>query len=116
MAIQVKRIYDPPEAGDGVRVLVDRIWPRGVSKQAAAVESWLKEVAPSTELRQWFGHDPARWKEFLARYRKELAGQPEAVDYLRGLSASGVVTLVYSARDTEHNNAVALALFLGNKR
>lgn len=106
--IKLKRAYEPPARGDGTRVLVDRIWPRGVSKGAAALDHWLKEVAPSTELRRWFGHDPARWTEFRRRYRSELAQHPEALAGLRRLARGGPLTLVYGARDTEHNEAVVL--------
>ena len=106
--IRLKRAYERPAPGDGMRVLVDRIWPRGLRKDAAAIDHWLKEVAPSTALRKWFGHDPARWEEFRRRYRAELADQPEALAALRGLAASGRLTLVYGARDPEHNQAVIL--------
>ena len=107
--VHTKRIYDPPSADDGQRILVDRIWPRGVSKQAAALTLWLKEVAPSTELRQWFGHDPARWQAFRQRYAAELDRNPDAVARLRELVKAGRVTLLYAAQDREHNQAVALA-------
>lgn len=109
--LKLKRAYEPAEAGDGRRVLVDRIWPRGVSKDEAHVDLWLKEVAPSTALRKWFGHDPARWSEFRERYFKELRANP-AVENLRQIMAAGPVTLVYGAKDTQHNQAVALAEFL----
>ena len=113
--IRVKRIYEPVEADDGQRVLVDRIWPRGISRDRAELDAWMPEVAPSTELRKWFGHDPARWDEFLARYRSEFADNPH-VDQLSSLVAAGPLTLLYSARDTENNQAVALASFLGQTR
>ena len=106
--IKVKRIYEPAELGDGFRVLVDRIWPRGVRKDEAAVDLWLKDVAPSTALRRWFGHDPGRWAEFRRRYRAELQERPDALALLRDKAAAGAVTLGYAARDPEHNNAVAL--------
>ncbi len=108
--VRVKRIYEPASAEDGYRVLVDRLWPRGVRKAEAHVDAWLKQLAPSTELRRWFGHDPARWDEFRERYRRELE-TPEARQALEDLArraAAGTVTLLYSARDTEHNQAVAL--------
>ncbi|MDF3213908.1 DUF488 domain-containing protein [Mesorhizobium sp. M7A.F.Ca.CA.001.09.2.1] len=110
--IAVKRIYEPPAAEDGQRVLVDRIWPRGVSKQDAALTLWLKDIAPSDELRKWFGHEPARWAEFQERYRAELDGNGAAVTQLRGLLGNGKVTLLYGAHDEAHNNAVALAGYL----
>ena len=107
--IQVKRIYDPPERKDGARVLVDRLWPRGVRKERAELTLWLKDIAPSDELRRWFGHDPARFAEFSRRYRAELTANSEAVDRLRDLMKAGPVTLLYAARDTEHNEARVLA-------
>lgn len=112
-AIQIKRVYEAPSDTDGQRVLVDRIWPRGVSKAEADLTLWLKEVAPTTALRQWFGHDPARWAEFRKRYRAELDANPEAVATLRALAAKGKLTLLYGAHDTEHNQAVVLAEYLG---
>lgn len=110
--IRVKRVYDPPDKDDGVRVLVDRLWPRGLRKENAALTLWLKEIAPSAELRTWFGHDPARWTEFTRRYRAELAQNNEAVARLAALSARGPVTLLYAAHDTAHNHAVVLAAYL----
>ena len=112
MDVRVKRVYAPPSADDGLRVLVDRIWPRGISKAAAAVDLWLKGVAPSTELRTWFGHDPERMAEFTARYRAELDANPAAAE-LRGLATDhDRITLVYSAHDERHNQAVVLAAYL----
>jgi uncharacterized protein YeaO (DUF488 family) len=110
--LMVKRIYEPPAADDGQRVLVDRIWPRGVSKEHAALALWLKDIAPSDGLRKWFGHEPARWEGFQARYGTELDGNGEAVAQLRGLLNKGKVTLLYGAHDEAHNNAVALARYL----
>ncbi|MCZ8542972.1 DUF488 domain-containing protein [Mesorhizobium qingshengii] len=110
--IAVKRVYAATEKADGQRVLVDRVWPRGVSKEHAALELWLKEVAPSAELRKWFGHKPERWAEFQKRYRAELDGNGEAVAQLRALLRDGKVTLLYGAHDEAHNNAVALAAYL----
>ncbi|TPK76260.1 DUF488 domain-containing protein [Mesorhizobium sp. B2-4-15] len=110
--IKVKRVYETPEPGDGQRVLVDRIWPRGVSKQDAALTQWLKDIAPSDDLRKWFGHEPARWEEFQKRYRAELDGNDQAVAELRALLGKGGVTLLYGAHDEAHNNAVALAGYL----
>jgi uncharacterized protein YeaO (DUF488 family) len=109
---KIKRIYDPPNGKDGARVLVDRLWPRGVRKEAAELALWLKDIAPSDELRRWFGHDPARFAEFSRRYRAELAANREAVDRLRDLMKDGPVTLLYAARDTEHNEARVLAEYL----
>jgi uncharacterized protein YeaO (DUF488 family) len=110
--IAVKRIYETPAAADGQRVLVDRIWPRGVRKQDAALTLWLKDIAPSDELRRWFGHEPVRWAEFQKRFRAELDGNGEAVEQLRALLGKGRVTLLYGAHDEAHNNAVALAAYL----
>ncbi len=107
--LRIKRAYDPPDVEDGARVLVDRLWPRGLSKERAALTLWLKEIAPSTALRKWFGHDPARWTEFRRRYRAELMDNEDAVARLGDLLKAGRVTLVYGAHDTEHNQAVALA-------
>jgi len=112
--LRLKRAYDPAEPGDGVRILVDRLWPRGVSKAKAALDDWMKEIAPSAELRKWFGHDPARWTEFQRRYRAELREQSEALAVIRDLARTRVVTLVYSAHDEQHNDAVVLqAVLLG---
>jgi len=110
--IAVKRIYEAPANADGQRVLVDRIWPRGVAKTDAALTLWLKDVAPSDELRKWFGHEPGRWVEFQKRYRAELERNGEAVAQLQGLLRDGKVTLLYGAHDAAHNNAVALAGYL----
>jgi len=112
MTIQIKRAYEPPAAGDGYRVLVDRIWPRGVSKEAARIDAWLKDLAPSAELRTWFGHDVERWEEFQERYWQELEEREAALEELAHRASDGRVTLVYAARDTEHNNAVALRTYL----
>ena len=106
--VRLKRVYEPPHADDGARILVDRLWPRGVSKAAASVDRWMKELAPSAELRQWFGHDPARWNEFRRRYAEEIRARPALLDELRALARDGVVTLVYAARDEAHNDAVVL--------
>ena len=106
--IQLKRVYEKPLRKDGVRILVDRLWPRGLTKERAAVNLWLKDVAPSSELRKWFGHDPAKWKEFQVRYRKELRQKKEALKLLKQKSEDRTVTLVYGARDEQHNEAVVL--------
>ncbi len=106
--LRLKRAYEPPSPDDGVRVLVDRLWPRGLRRADAAIHRWMKEIAPSTELRQWFGHDPQRWPEFQRRYAKELRQQTAALDELSELARHNTVTLVFGARDEEHNDAVAL--------
>ena len=108
MKFKLRRVYESPVADDGLRVLVDRIWPRGVAKEDLKFDLWMKEVAPSTELRKWFGHDPEKWKEFLVRYHRELDEQPELVEKLRSLARKGNVTLLYAAKDEAHNNAVGL--------
>jgi uncharacterized protein YeaO (DUF488 family) len=108
LQVQVKRAYEPAEPADGVRILVDRLWPRGVSKAKAALDDWMKEIAPSATLRQWFGHDPARWSEFKRRYRAELRQHADALDRIRGLAKDHTVTLVYGAQDEAHNDAVVL--------
>lgn len=110
--IHLKRVYDEPSKMDGLRILVDRLWPRGLTKERAAVDLWLKDVAPSTELRKWFGHDPAKWKEFQTRYRKELRESKNALDLLKEKCKEGIVTLVYGARDKEHNEALVLKTIL----
>lgn len=110
--IQIKRIYAVPTADEGARVLVDRLWPRGVSKEKANLDLWLREIAPSTELRKWFGHDPARWSEFQVRYRKELAANNEAVKTLKEYAKKGNLTLLYGARDELHNEARVILEFL----
>jgi len=106
--VRLKRVYDPADAADGTRVLVDRIWPRGLKKADARIDRWLKELAPSTELRRWFGHDPDRWPEFRRRYRAELAERPETLAELETAVRAGPVTLLFAAKDRERNNAVAL--------
>ena len=111
-SIRLKRAYDRPAAGDGKRVLIDRLWPRGIKKADAAIDEWMKELAPSTALRKWFGHDPARWHEFRRRYLKELQQQSEQIDRLRTLARQGPITLVFSARDEAHNDAVVLRDFM----
>ncbi len=110
LIVGLKRVYDEPEPGDGTRVLVDRLWPRGLSKERAHVDIWLKEIAPSSELRRWFGHAPEKFLEFRRRYEAELASEAgqAALTKLRGLANQGPVTLVFAAHDTEHANAVVL--------
>ncbi|NLV23945.1 MAG: DUF488 domain-containing protein [Deltaproteobacteria bacterium] len=108
MGIRLKRAYEKPDPEDGCRVLVDRIWPRGVKKEELRVDFWMKEIAPSTELRRWFGHDPSKWDEFRQRYFLELEGLKESVESLRNRARQGPLTLVYGAADEKHNNAAAL--------
>jgi uncharacterized protein YeaO (DUF488 family) len=108
MTIQLKRVYEDPAKSDGTRILVDRLWPRGLTKEKAHVDLWLKEVAPTDDLRKWFGHDPARWPEFRARYRAELKRNSDQLSLLRQAVAKGPSTLVYGAKDEEHNQAVVL--------
>ena len=110
--LRLKRVYAPADAGDGTRILIDRLWPRGVKKEALLLAEWAKPLAPSTELRQWFNHDPALWDEFRRRYAAELRQQPQAWAQLRERARHGVVTLVYSAHDEAVNNAVAMRDFL----
>lgn len=113
--IQLKRAYDPVDSADGARFLVERLWPRGVKKTALPVEAWLKDVAPSTALRRWFGHDPKKWSEFRRRYFHELSANEDALEPIIKASRHGPVTLVYSSHDMEHNNAVALKDFVESR-
>lgn len=108
MSLSIKRSYEAPAASDGKRILIDRLWPRGLSKEKAKIDLWMKEIAPSSDLRKWFGHDPEKWKEFQVRYKKELAANSELVDSIREMANRETVTLVYSAKDEEHNDAVVL--------
>jgi uncharacterized protein YeaO (DUF488 family) len=108
----LKRAYEKASAGDGVRILVERLWPRGLTKAKAAVDLWMKDVAPSPDLRKWFGHDPSRWEQFKQRYWKELKDKKEDVDVLRRKTMEGKVTFVYAAHDEEHNGALALKEFI----
>lgn len=114
MSVRIKRVYDEPAADDGERILVDRLWPRGISKEKAAFDAWMKEVAPTSGLRKWFDHRPERWDEFRQRYRAELQGNP-AVEALRAHVAAGRVTLLYGSRNREFNHAAVLADFLAEK-
>ena len=107
--VRLKRAYEPAEPSDGYRVLIDRLWPRGVSREHANLDEWERELAPSTALRRWFSHDPARFEEFRRRYIEELRPQRRRISELRRLARAGTLTLVYSARDTEHNDAIVLA-------
>ncbi len=106
--IRLKRVYAPAAAEDGVRVLVDRLWPRGLRKSDAAIDRWLKELAPSTDLRRWFGHEPRRWDEFRKRYRREISGRARVLDEVCALARRGPVTFLFAARDEAHNEAVVL--------
>jgi uncharacterized protein YeaO (DUF488 family) len=110
--IHLKRVYEPADPSDGTRFLVERLWPRGVKKSSLKLDGWIKDAAPSTELRKWFSHDPVKWDEFRRRYFEELRANPEAWQPIVEAGRSGTVTLLYSSHDTEHNNAVALQDFL----
>jgi uncharacterized protein YeaO (DUF488 family) len=115
--VKLKRAYEAPTAEDGTRILVDRLWPRGVSKKDAALSLWMKEIAPSTELRKWFGHDPDRWNEFRERYASEIDRNSLLLDQLRSLARKGPITLIYSAHDENHNDAIVLRdVILGIER
>jgi uncharacterized protein YeaO (DUF488 family) len=113
--IKLKRAYEKPSKEDGFRILVERLWPRGLTKQRAAVDLWLKDVSPSPKLRKWYGHDLARWNEFQERYWKELQENQEPINLLKQKAKEGTVTLVYAARDAEHNSALVLKQFLSKK-
>lgn len=113
MNIALKRVYEAPDADDGVRILVDRLWPRGLTKAGAGIDVWLKAIAPSDALRKWYGHDVEKWPEFRRRYFAELDAEPDALNELRAHLGQGKVTLLYAAKETEHNNAVALKDYLG---
>ena len=112
MKIKIKRVYEKPAEGDGKRILVDRLWPRGLTKEKAGIDLWLKDIAPTTELRKWFGHDPDKWKEFQAKYHQELKNNQEQVSLLYEQLKKGVVTLVYGAKDEEHNEALVIKEWL----
>jgi uncharacterized protein YeaO (DUF488 family) len=109
MTIQIKRVYQQPDKSDGTRILVDRLWPRGLTREKARVDLWLKEIAPSSELRKWFAHDPKKWPEFQARYKEELKSHGEQLALLKQKSAEGLVTLLFGSKDEQHNEAVVLA-------
>jgi uncharacterized protein YeaO (DUF488 family) len=115
MPVHTKRVYEDPNPEDGTRVLVDRLWPRGVSKEEAHLDDWIKAIAPSDDLREWFDHDPNRWNEFANRYRSELDDRPEQVQELLEYARSGTFTLLYAATDEKHNNAVVLANYLADR-
>lgn len=112
MMIHLKRAYEQPDPADGTRILVDRLWPRGLTKEKAAIDVWLKDVAPSTELRKWFSHDPEKWIGFRGRYQTELEHHPDQIELIKGKAKKGPVTLIYGARDQKHNEAVVLKQFL----
>ena len=116
MNIKIKRVYEQPNKEDGERILVDRLWPRGLTKEKAAVNLWLKEIAPSTELRKWFGHDPDKWKRFRGRYETEIRHKDNLVKVLKSKAKRRTVTLVYGARDEEHNEALVLKQYLERSR
>ncbi len=115
MQVQIKRVYEKPTKADGKRILIDRLWPRGLSKEKAKIDMWLKEIAPSTELRKWFGHDPQKWEEFKKRYLTELKNNRENLSLLENELKKGKTTLVYGAKDENYNDAVVLQEYLGNK-
>jgi uncharacterized protein YeaO (DUF488 family) len=108
MRLKIKRAYTEADPGDGTRILIDRLWPRGVTKEKARIDIWMRDIAPSSELRKWFGHDPEKWTEFQKRYLDELNNNQEMVDYILDMAKDGPVTLVYSAKDEQHNDAVVL--------
>ncbi|MEN6560810.1 MAG: DUF488 domain-containing protein [Acidobacteriota bacterium] len=114
MDVKLKRAYEPPDKSDGLRLLVERLWPRGLTKEKAAIDEWFKEVAPSPELRTWYGHDPAKWREFRRRYRGELRANAEEVNRLRARIGKGPATFVYAAKDEQRNSAVILRDYLAS--
>jgi len=116
MKVRLKRVYAPAEPGDGFRVLVDRLWPRGLAKESARIDLWLKDIAPSTELRKWFGHDSKRWRSFRTKYFREIGSRPDALAVLLDHVREGPVTLVYAAREERYNDAVALNEYLSSRR
>jgi uncharacterized protein YeaO (DUF488 family) len=115
LSIKIKRVYQEPDHADGMRILVDRLWPRGLTKERARVDLWLKDIAPSTELRKWFSHDPEKWPEFQTRYRHELKSKGDQLALLKEKATHGPVTLLYGAKDEEHNEAVVLQALLRTK-
>lgn len=115
MSIKLKRVYARPEQSDGTRVLVERLWPRGLSKEKAKIEIWLKDAAPSTELRKWFDHDPSKWDAFKERYFEELEHSPEAIDQLEQLISQGTVTFVFASKEERYNNSAALKEYLESR-
>ena len=115
MKVEIKRVYEEPGRADGTRILVDRLWPRGLSKERARVDLWLRDIAPSTELRKWFNHDPSKWSEFQVRYRHELKSEADLLDVLKEKAGKGPITLLYGAKDEVHNEAVVLRSLLQAK-
>lgn len=115
MVVVLKRVYAEPSESDGIRILVDRLWPRGLTKERAKVDVWLKEIAPSTELRKWFNHEPNKWPEFQKRYQAEMNNNPESVAALKKYLANGNVTMVYGAKDEQHNDAVVIKQYLAEE-
>ncbi len=115
MNIKIKRVYEEPAKDDGNRILVDRLWPRGLTKEKASVDLWLKEIAPSTELRNWFGHDPERWDRFRGLYETEIRHKDDLIEMLKGKASQGTITLIYAARDEKHNEALVLKQYLESK-
>jgi uncharacterized protein YeaO (DUF488 family) len=113
--LKIKRVYDPPSSADGKRILIDRLWPRGLRKEDAHIHEWRKDVAPSSELRRWFGHDPEKWDEFRERFFKELQGKQGAVDVIVGLAQNGTVSLMYGSKEERFNNAVALKEYIESR-
>lgn len=116
MNIKIKRVYEQPDENDGERILVDRLWPRGLTKEKASVDLWLKEIAPSLGLRKWFGHDPDKWKRFSGRYETELTHNHQLIKLLKQKAKAGPITLIYAARDKRHNQALVLQRFLEKDR
>ena len=114
--VKIKRAYDKISPDDGKRILVDRLWPRGIKKDEAKIDEWIKEIAPSNELRKWFAHDPSKWQEFKKRYREELKDQSNLIKILKHRAKKGNITLIFSARDTEHNNAVVLSELISKRQ
>jgi uncharacterized protein YeaO (DUF488 family) len=114
--VKIKRAYDKISSDDGKRILVDRLWPRGIKKDEAKIDEWIKEIAPSNELREWFAHDPSKWQEFKKRYREELKDQSNLIKILKHRAKKGNITLIFSARDTEHNNAVVLSELISKRQ
>jgi len=108
MVVTIKRAYEEPESSDGIRILVDRLWPRGKTKEALKIKEWMRDIAPTPELIKWFGHDPSKWLKFKVKYKEQLEKKGDLINKLKQLSIQGILTLVYSAKDTEHNNAVVL--------
>jgi uncharacterized protein YeaO (DUF488 family) len=115
MTVKIKRVYEQPADDDGIRILVDRLWPRGLTKEKAHIDLWLKEIAPSTALREWFAHDPKKWKSFRGRYETELKHNGTLIDTLTTKATEGMVTLLYGARDEKHNEALVVKQFLERK-